>query len=348
MDSSSYQQFRLWSGICSIGINLGMIWTAFFMSLMLPSLSAGISGILFPLVALSIALIFILAFLPFEILVGFAGESAFSRGRQSLGEWMRDWGKSQWFIIFGLVCGLCFFAWADGLPLLWKLIAVSLVCLLAAFFVFSLPFWVQLLGGMAAEQDLELDDEVNEKLRQYDAPPVKILILDDGDEEGVNGTILPFHPDTFIINHAAGEELHADELAALALREQWFHRKGQSLQCLLIVLGWLAAGLLLALTVPAAWLGATYPLQLGLGGVAVLTTWCFLALLVWPPLNNRIMLKADAYLAKKIGVEKTVALLNKIQTLNETDFDISGIKEHVFHPVPSLRRRLVHLNPKTC
>jgi len=343
MDASGYQLFRLWSGICSIGINLGLIWAAYLASHWLPGFNSLNHLLGLPLAALVCAMLHVCAFLPFEILMGYAGETAFSRGQQSFREWMRDWRRSQWLVLLGIVFGICLFGWGGHLPLHWQLTTVVAVCLVMVLFTMTLPFWICLLSGMSTEHDPELEDDINQELAEHEATRLKVLILDDGDEEGGNGTILPFQSDTFIINQAAGEELHAHELAALALRELWFHQKGQSSLCLIIVLLWLVSGALLALNIPAIWLAAATPLQLGLGGAAVLTTWCFLALLIWPPLNNRQMLNADRYLAQHIGVEETVALLNKVQTLNETDFDISATKEHIFHPIPSLRKRLEHL-----
>ncbi|MEM1158267.1 MAG: hypothetical protein AAF649_08100 [Verrucomicrobiota bacterium] len=345
MDASGYQLFRLWSGICSIGVNLGLVWVAYLAALWLPAFNEFAGVVSLPVVALLLSIVFILAFLPFEILAGYAGETAFSRGQQSFREWLRDWSQSQWLVMLGLVAGVCLFGWGGSQSLMWQLIAVAGVCCSVAGFMMTLPFWIRQLGSMTTEHDPELEDDINQELEKHGTKPLKVIILDDGDEEGVNGAILPFHSDTFIINQASGEELHAHELAALALREQWFHQRGQSTLCLTIVLGWVAAGALLALTLPSAWLQAASALQLGLGGVAVMTSWCFLALLIWPPLNNRIMLQADAYLAEKIGVEEMILLLNKIQTLNETDFDISEAKEHIFHPIPSLRKRLEHLSP---
>jgi len=343
MDASSYQQFRLWAGICSIGINLGLVWAAYLATHWVPGLTGATEVWFLPFFAFTFALIAILAFLPFEVLIGFAGESAFSRSQQSFSEWLQDWSRSQWLVLAGVVAGICIFGWVGPQGLLWHLAAVVALSVVAAGFVFTLPFWIRFLGGFAVENDRRLESQVNEVLKSHDAPPVRLAIVDDGDEEGVNGTILPFDSETFTINRAASEQLEAEELASLVLREQWFHRNGQAGLCLGIVLGWLSAGILLSFWIPGALLGAESALQSGIGGTAVMTTWCFLALLTWPPLNNRIMLRADASMAEKIGVDETVALLNKIQTLNESDFDLSESKEHVFHPIPSLKKRLEHL-----
>jgi hypothetical protein len=343
VDASSYQLFRLWSGICSIGLNLGLIWAVYGTSLLVTGLPGMTLDGALPLYGLIVAILIVIAFLPFEILIGYAGEAAFSRTRQALSEWLKDWSRPQWFVILGMVAGISLFGFIGRMDVFSQCIAVGVISALAAGFLISLPYLVHRLGGMRSNRDAVLEEAINQHLDQLDSPPLKLQILEDGGEEGVNGAILPFQRHTLTINQAASEELEVNELAALALREQWFHQKGQGLMCVAIVIGWIMAGLTMALFLPGSALPADTALQQGLSGAAIMTTWCFLALFVWPPLSNHTMLKADAYLAEKIGVDATVALLNKIQTINETDFDLSGTREHIFHPIPSLKKRLHHL-----
>lgn len=343
MDASSYQWFRLWSGICSIGLNLGLIWAVYLASLLLTDLPGMASDWALPVYALGVAVLIILAFLPFEILIGHAAESAFSRSCQSWEDWLRDWSASQGLILAGLAGGICLFGYVGRLDLGSKVIALAVMAGLLPLFIYSLPFWMQKLAGLHATRNPELESDLNRELKSLGAYHLDLHILPDGDEEGVNGTILPFRPGIFYINSNAAAELRPKELAALALRELWFHRKGQSLLSTVIVVAWALAGLYLALRIPGFLLPASTALQQGLGGAALMTSWCFLALFVWPPFSNRIMLKADRFLAEKIGAQDTIALINKIQTLNESDFELPPAREHIFHPIPTLRKRIENL-----
>ncbi|MEO0453967.1 MAG: hypothetical protein AAFY98_07500 [Verrucomicrobiota bacterium] len=343
MDASQYQLFRLWSGICSIGLNLGMIWAAFLASAFLPNLPGSDLAWGFPLYTAAIALFLLLAFLPFEILIGFAAESTYSRTQQSFSEWFADWFRGIGSTFFGLVFGICFFGFVGQLNGLNLAITCAAAIGLVLLLIFTLPNWAFAVGALPIIADTELESELNEELNKLDAPPVQLHILKDGDEEGVNGMILPFQPNALYLNRSATEELDANELAAMAIREQWFHRQGQSTLCVGIILTWTLAGILMAVTLPSFLLGNTTLLQSGLGGAAIMTTWTFLALFTWPPLNNKFMLDADQHLAEKIGAQRTMELLNKIQTLNETDFELGSAKEHVFHPIPSLYKRIQHL-----
>jgi Zn-dependent protease with chaperone function len=343
MDASRYQRFRLWSGICGIGLNLGLIWIAYLAATLLDVMPAFHSPFTLPLVALVVGSMLVLAFLPFEILIGYAGESCFSRCQQSFRQWLGDWSRCQWFILTGYVSGITFFGWVAPLDLFWQgFIVISAMGILAGF-IYTLPLWMKLLSGEHRTHNATLETALNQELARYDVDALQLKIVNDGSEEGVNGVILPGEKNIFTINQPARDELEPPELAALAIRELWFHQKGQSQLCLAIVLLWVATGITLGLTIPAGLGGAANPLQLGLGGATIMTSWCFLALFVWPPLNNRIMLQADRQLAALIGADSTIALLKKIQSLNLSDTELPSAKEHVFHPIPSLQKRIQHL-----
>jgi hypothetical protein len=83
--------------------------------------------------------------------------------------------------------------------------------------------------------------------------------------------------------------------------------------------------------------------QEGLNGAAMMTTWCFLALFVWPTLNRFWTGKADAFLASFVTSDEVRDLFSKIERLNATDITLSPAKTAVFHPIPPLQDRLSNL-----
>lgn len=340
MNASAYQRFRLWGGICSIGLNLGLIWLAYLIAL--GFVSNG-SGVVLPLYALGIVVALIVAFLPFEILIGHAGEAAFGRTHQPLRDWLRDWWAVQWFPVLGGTLGIGFFGGISTQPAAIQWSAFVGVIALALILIILLPVWVRRASGLSVSEDPALTVAFHRELERMGGPPLNLTILDDGGDEGVNGAILPFHRDHLFINRAAAERLSPADLAALGFRERWFHESGKSRICSGIVIGWMAAGVALALHAPGLLVPAQTPLHHGLAGAALLTTWCFIALFVWPPVNHRFMLEADAILAQTIGQEATMELLRKIQDINQTDTRLRAGKEQVFHPIPTLERRLQHL-----
>ncbi|MEM9400575.1 MAG: hypothetical protein AAF984_10225 [Verrucomicrobiota bacterium] len=296
-----------------------------------------------PLYALCVGMLLTLCFLPFEILIGYAAEAVLGRTTQTLWQWLLDWSRSQLLILVGTVLGICFFGYVGQMEMLYQLAAVGASFLLFLFLIFILPYASTYLSGMACVENQNLEKTINEGLSKWNVRPLKLKILDDGGEEGVNGCIFPFFKNTFYVNQKAVDELNADELASMAYREYWFHQNGKSFLCTSIVLIWAILGLGLSITVPAAFLAATNALEFGLCGAALFTSWCFLALFIWPPLNNKLMLKADQALANQTKSDDVIKLLNKVQTLNQTDCSISSAKEFVFHPIPSLSNRIEHL-----
>ena len=98
-------------------------------------------------------------------------------------------------------------------------------------------------------------------------------------------------------------------------------------------------GVLLALLLPSV-----NSVQAGLSGAAIMTTWCFLALFVWPTLNRVWMRHADSFLASLATPGEVRDLLSKIERLNATDISLSPAKTTVFHPIPPLQDRLSNLD----
>ena len=74
-----------------------------------------------------------------------------------------------------------------------------------------------------------------------------------------------------------------------------------------------------------------------------MTTWCFLALFVWPTVNRVWMRSADEFLASMASAAEVKDLLSKIERLNATDIALSPAKTAVFHPIPPLQDRLNNL-----
>jgi hypothetical protein len=75
-----------------------------------------------------------------------------------------------------------------------------------------------------------------------------------------------------------------------------------------------------------------------------MTTWCFLALFVWPSLNRVWMCNADTFLATLATPGEVRDLLSKVERLNATDISLSPAKTAVFHPIPPLQDRLSNLD----
>jgi hypothetical protein len=286
------------------------------------------------LVLLLIALVVTLANLPFDLLVGNALESAANRTSASTMEWIKDWLSHRFFTLTGLWTGFLFYALLLQVPREWTLVMLFGAGILVLILFLFVPAGCSSVVGSkerAFEEKLKL--ELN--LLKIQLRPV--CWFDHGDAETVNGCITP--QGTLSLSTTVVTWLIPREAALLVAREEYYRRSGIWLLILLIVTAWVMLGILLASLLPSK-----NPVQAGLAGSAVMTSWCFLALFVWPTLNRSWMRQADNFLASMASAGEVRELLSKIERLNATDIALSPVKTAVFHPIPPLQQRLLNLD----
>jgi Zn-dependent protease with chaperone function len=183
----------------------------------------------------------------------------------------------------------------------------------------------------AFERNLERE------LKSLSVNPRPVRWFDHGDSETVNGCITP--RGFLSLSTTVAEWLTPREAALMAAREEFYRRSGTWLTVLVIVTFWTLLGILLGARMPSV-----NPVQAGLNGAAIMSTWCFVALFVWPTLNRLWMRKADAFLATLTSPGEVRDLLSKIERLNATDINLPAAKTAVFHPIPPLHERLSNLD----
>ncbi len=334
MTAEQYQRVRLWAGITSIGANLGAIWMLAISALWWAPLIPSTGGQLAVLGLL--ALVLMLINLPFEILLGHALETAVGRTRQSFRAWLGDWLRQSARAGATLSFGLLFF-WGhhfSGGAWSWPLLGGAFVVMLLV--VLFVPQGVAALPGSVEDRfALALAGE----LARLHQPPSVVRWFDNSDEESVNGYLVPWRAACLCLATTVARHLTPREAALLAAREGWFRRSGATARAVCIAVGWLMTGVGAGLFIPA-----DSALQAALLGAAVVTTWCFAALFIWPTLNRSWMRHADLFLLTLAPREEVRALLEKLQRLNATDVSLPAGKTAVFHPIPPLTSRLEALS----
>lgn len=328
MNSAEYQRVRLWSGITSIGANLAMIW-ALAISATWWATSIQSVGVQL-LVLTGIAVLVGLANLPFDILVGHATERGVSRTRQTLAQWLLDWSRERFWISLQLLVGFCIFWFNYKIPALIPVLILALVICIAAYLLMP---W----GQDAQEESPEFVFEpwLREELAKLNIQ--RQIAWFDPAEESVNGFV---HPSGALqLSTTVATKLSPREAALLCYREEWHRRSGAWLGTLIIAIGWLLCGVTLGMLFPA-----NSALQAALGGAAVVSSWCFLALFLWPPLDAMRVAQADRSLLAVASVEEVSELLIKLQQINATDIELSDSKTATFHPIPPLNARLKNLS----
>ena len=332
VDPRKYQCIRLWAGITSIGANLALIWG---LALSASWWAGCIQGTLWTSITLlAVALVVTLANLPFDLLTGNALESAADRIGASTSGWLRDWLLQRLLTLAGLWTGFLFFAALHQVPRQWAL-PIFLVAGAVILLLFLLvPAGHPSVEG-SSEKSFENTLQLELKALQMTLRPVRWF--DHGDTETVNGFITP--RGVLSLSTTVAQWLTPREAALLVAREEYYRRTGAWLLILVIVAIWTLLGILLASLLPSANL-----VQSGLCGAAVMTTWCFLALFVWPTLNRFWMRHADSFLASVATLSEVRDLLSKLERLNATDISLSPAKTAVFHPIPPLQDRLSNLD----
>lgn len=331
MDPTRYQRIRLWAGITSIGANLGLIWGLAITS---PEWAHPFSGARSSSVALFIvAALVTLANLPFDILTGDAVERAAGRVSLPTARWMKDWIRGRAMTLLGLWTGMMFFSLLPRVPqgwFLWVMLVAAMVTLLS---LLSVP------GGQPAPQKSYIEifeASLRLELEKLGLKVRPIRWFDFGDSETVNGCITP--RGVLSLSNSVAQCLTPREAALMAAREEFYRQSGTWVLLWMIVAGWTLLGI-----VAARGASCSMPVQAGLTGAALMSSWCFLALFIWPSLNRIWMRRADAFLISLAPPAEVRGLFVKIGRLNATDITLSPIKTLVFHPIPPLEERLSRL-----
>lgn len=332
VDPSNYQRIRLWAGITSIGTNLALIWG---LAISAAWWADRFSGPFLTLtVLLGVAALITLANLPFDLLSGNAVERAASRIECTNSSWFGDWIKGRGVTLAGLWVGMVFFSFSHQTPQLSIPALLIAGGLLTVILLLLVPAGHSALPGSSEEQ---FEKKLGLEVMSLGVNLRPVRWWDHGDAETVNGCITP--RGLLSLSTTVVHCLTPREAALMVTREEYYRRSGAWMMILLIVTGWTLLGIFLAFLIPSG-----NSVQAGLCGAAIMSTWCFLALFVWPTINRIWMRKADAYLASLAASEEVRALFSKIERLNATDISLSPVKTAVFHPIPPLQDRLDRLS----
>lgn len=343
----AYQDFRLWSGVGAIGWNL-VFFTVF--------IAAGLHVALFQALGVEArptpwttafglgvfyALHAVLNF-PLEMLTGWAAERSFGMTRRTLPQWLTAYaiGVSGQGVMF--VLGLtALWQVREWLPAGWAWAAAGLVAAASLGLVVLQPFLTPPVVRFRAFDAPAVLDALPAALRT--ALP-KTAVFTGDDDEAVNGGLVGWGPTTRLwLSRTTLDRLRPEQTACLLAREIGHLKTGHRTLGVLVSSLWLSGGLLLAAAATdwAATGGAADMLTLAVG----VTWWNFAGLFVLPALGRRSVLAADKFYLDNGGDPQTLReTLVALAALNRAQPDITGGKQWVFHPLPSLNARLAHID----
>jgi hypothetical protein len=265
-------------------------------------------------------------------------ERAAGRIQESTSEhstpWLKDWIHYRTQTATGLWIGMLFFAGIHQATGFW-----AVAMMLAAGLLILTLFLVVPAGHSSSQGSSEqmFEKNLESELKSLGIISRPVRWFDHGDSETVNGCITPLG--YLSLSTTVAQWLTPREAALMAAREECYRRSGTWIVILGIVLVWTFLGILLIRLLPGV-----NPVQEGLYGAAVMSSWCFVALFVWPSVNRIWMRNADEFLAALTSAKETRDLLSKIERLNATDIALPPVKTMVFHPIPPLQDRLNELS----
>ena len=350
MLATSYQRVRLWSGVTSIALNLALAWGMFALA---PTVQRLLPHWPFPAQLGACLLAGVLLMLPFDLLVGHAVERLVERTEQSLGAWLFDWLRGTGrFVLASWFAGLAF-GYGSELWWIWRIAitaAVLAVCFLSAEHHFRLsPRAWRPSDPSQANYEESVQSELTEL--KLASPPLCWML--ESDAYAVNGMVVGpamsgqsnrDAPPAVAVTTSVIKYLKPRQTALLIAREVFQHRAGFRRLALLVSLGWLLAGLALVWSAPS-FTGAMSELKSALLGMAIMTTWCLVALFIWPLWNRYWVRRADGYLLTLAPLAEVQELLVLVQQLNATDIELPSVKTTIFHPIPPLSERMHYLSP---
>ncbi len=335
VSAAEYQRFRLWAGIASITLNMGLAWGLYFAA---PRIEGLLSFLPFALQLVVVIEAGLLLLLPFDVLTGHAAEAWSGKSLQPFTSWLLDWllvGARSLVMasIGGLWLGHSYFMeWPLRLMWGWMFFLVILL------FALSIHVWGARRWRIPRHPDAGYTDETLRELKTMGVPTADLRWVRETDTNSVNITPLSFTKLKLALSSNIIDHFSPRETALLICREYWHLQANRRIIALIICMAWLLVGQFLAWWLPAASL-----LEAALGGMAVFSSWCLVALFVWPCLNRAWCADADASMLKHASLQEATDLLRKLQELNATDLSLGGGKTAVFHPIPPLNDRLRNL-----
>ncbi len=355
-EAARYQRRRLWLGIGGIGTVLVLQWIGLvgcFPAWVNQETAAStwfggsLGGVL---MAALLAAAAVLVQLPFDLL-GRRVEARWHQWRRpdaaghggpgaGLRSWWRRWWSSAWRWIAaaamgGLVLGM---AWETDKSrwLAWSILGLGLLSGIAV----TLP----VRPGERVESDDRTDAWTTEARRhvvEHGLAWPRIRWYDHG-ERSLAGGWHGLGPWARLWLSTSLLDVDPRIGAGLIIREIGHADRGDRAFGVLASAAWIAAGLALSWILAGELIGrgAATPAGLVVVIAAVMSTWSWIGLFVWPALGRTQVMAADRFMLRAgMTREEAVEVLDELATRNRPDETLPPTVAFVFHPIPPMETR---------
>ena len=321
----SYARARLWIGISCVGTFVVLATTLLFLEL--PSRLLQDRGGSFvddaSLLLLGLGS-FALVALPFDLIGGYWVPKIFGQATPNAPRFLSSWLRGV-SILIAVACANGMILLAAGRAGGRPAAMLTFVLLALTMTQFQEPL-ARLVGGLRRSAKTVPGAENRDE----------VIVLE-GADPGFSGGFTGLSaalviPDRWV--HA----FDSDSLGLLIERRHRILRSGAWRRTLALAIGWNALGFLLCSYLPGAGVGSIAQLATTAVGF---TLWTFVGLLLLPTPSRQATIAADALAAEDAAASRV--LQGAVQTLDrmqDDEPDRSAQLESIFHPIPSVRRRI--------
>lgn len=334
----SYARARLWLGITCVGTIVVITITLLLFRIPIRLLTTGADASWSDFSNL-FAVMFAYAFVsgPFDFFGGYIFPKEYGKTANGFSSFLRAWFKGA-FIHSALLVAI-------GLILINSARLGGFWLVLGAFILLSLTLLVAqgfLAKHISSLEYAPLDEETTQLVKEmFGRRKVKAFVADDANPFFTGGVYGLPGRERLVIPKLWLRVFNREQLRAILLRKQGVITSGSRARGLMIACAWNLAGFCLA-----------YLATDDLTNVADLVTfslwftlWSFVGLLVLPSPSQRGVFEGDAFAADQGVSSATLEVLIKELDRNQDDEPVrsDGI-ERIFHPIPSVERRLAFID----
>ena len=278
--------------------------------------------------------------LPLDLVGGFVLPRIFGRQNINASDFFRRWFR-------GVVFQLTLFLIVGSLIVMTgrlggRFAVICLITMIAAGFIaFQRRFatWMALGLRIDAEKNVAI---AIDRARQWGLKPLPVLVVEHWDPGFTGGVVGLPHFESLVVPRYWLDKLSSDQLSVAIARRLEAVSTGSRTRGILLALVWIVSGFTIASLLPGA--GVTSIAELVMTCLGF-TSWTFIGLLVLPTVSRQATYAIDRnVIHRSVPSELLMAMLIKLDRLQDDEPTRSTMIETVFHPVPSIGNRKVSFN----
>lgn len=338
LEFMTYARSRLWLGISGVGLLVLVASASLWLGLPRRFLS-GLSG---PAAIAITLLSFIALSVPSDALGGYYLPRLHGRTKISRAGFLAAWFRG--VVSQAMVLGVCAATILESAR--WGGNRAGIACFASWMVILLLgqSLIARFVGGLKMSSVVSSADELENHIKLPKTPsPISVqsIVSQSSDPGFVGGLVGLPGCERLILPAAWWNDLTVDVLATELTRRQGVLATGSRTRGLLVALIWNLVGFIVSSNMP----GSSIADAAGLIQCSLwFTLWSFLGLLTLPSINRLGVLGADRFaLDQGISAAAISAAISRLDSLQDDEPIRTRWIERIFHPIPSVERRIAAL-----